>query len=64
VAPTAAQTNFVLNAPSSTRNSPTKPFVPGSPIDDSVTTRNTAENAGTAFHSPPKSTIARVWRRS
>ncbi len=39
--------------PIRTRNSPTKPLVPGRPIDDSVTTRNVAAIAGATFATPP-----------
>src|SRR5581483_7697119 len=42
-----------LNVPLRMRNSPTNPFVPGSPIDDSVTARNVAAIAGVTAASPP-----------
>ena len=64
VVATAASHGFTWKAPTSTRNSPTKPLRPGSPSEDSDTTRNTAEKAGITAHSPPKSAISRVWRRS
>ena len=60
----AATARFTWNAPSKTRNSPTNPFSPGSPSEDSVTTRKSAENAGMICHSPPKSAMSRVCRRS
>ena len=55
---------FTWNAPSRMRNSPTKPFSPGSPSDERDTTRKSAENAGMTVQSPPKSAMSRVWRRS
>ena len=55
---------LAANAPSRIRNSPTKPFSPGRPMDDSSVTRKTVANTGIRFHSPPYSPIRRVWRRS
>src|SRR5206468_5140584 len=60
----AASQRLTWNAPRRIRNSPTKPLSPGSPSDESATTRKTAENAGITFHRPPKSAMSRVWRRS
>ena len=34
------------------RNSPTKPLSPGTPIDDSITTMNTAAKIGATFWMP------------
>jgi len=61
---TAASHGLRWKAPTRIRNSPTNPFSPGSPSDDSTTTRNTAEKAGTTRHRPPKSAMSREWRRS
>src|SRR6059036_4289513 len=44
---------YVRNVPSSTRNSPTKPFVAGSPMDDSETIVSTAASIGTVLAIPP-----------
>ena len=52
------------NAPSRMRNSPTNPFSPGNPIDESVTIRNTATSRGVILFKPPYSAISRVCRRS
>ena len=52
------------NAPSMIRNSPTKPFSPGMPIEASVMMRNAAVNRGITCFSPPNSLISRVCRRS
>ena len=52
------------NVPIRTRNSPTKPLVPGRPIDDSVTTRNVAAIAGATFATPPYAERSRVCVRS
>src|SRR5438128_282181 len=49
ITPTAAMpaaAGYVRNAPSSTRNSPTKPFVAGRPIDESDTMVSTAAKSG------------------
>ena len=50
--------------PHKIRNSPTKPFNPGSPLEASITSRKNAGYTGTAAQSPPKSAMRRVWRRS
>ncbi len=42
----------VWNAPSRMLNSPTKPFSPGSPADDSATTTNRKPKIGICFHKP------------
>ena len=46
------------------RNSPTKPFRPGRPIDDSVMIRKAATSFGITALRPPNSAIRRVCRRS
>ena len=46
------------------KNSPTKPFRNGSPIDESEAMTKNAENQGIGRAKPPKSEIMRVWRRS
>jgi hypothetical protein len=45
-------------------NSPTKPFRPGRPIEDRATISVSAAYTGITFHSPPKASMSRVWRRS
>src|SRR5947207_889221 len=55
---------YVRNVPSSTRNSPTKPFVAGSPMDDSETIVSTAASIGTVLAIPPNASIRRECRRS
>ena len=60
----AAQKGVFLKAPKRIKNSPTKPFRPGRPMDDRVITRKQAEKMGSGFHRPPKSAIIREWRRS
>ena len=42
MAATTAHQRWARNVPSSTRNSPTKPLRPGRPIDDSITSVNSA----------------------
>ena len=64
LAASAASQKLTWKAPSSTRNSPTKPLSPGSPTDESVTTRKSAEKAGITFQRPPNWAMSRVWRRS
>src|SRR5262249_20972994 len=64
VVATAASHGLRWKAPTRIRNSPTNPFSPGSPSDDSATTRKRAEKAGTTRHRPPKSAMSREWRRS
>ena len=64
VAATTAYHFWTLNAPSRIRNSPTKPFVPGTPIEERVTTMKQRQKTGTTFASPPNSEMRRVWRRS
>src|SRR5207247_887302 len=59
-----AATGYVRNVPSSTRNSPTNPFVAGSPIEDSETIVSTAASSGTTFAMPPNASMRREWRRS
>ena len=51
-AATTAHQRRVRNEPSRMRNSPTKPLSPGRPIDDSITTVNTAARIGAAFCRP------------
>ena len=46
------------------RNSPTKPFVPGRAMDESVTIMKKTAKIGIEADRPPKSAIIRVWRRS
>ena len=60
----AAIHGCVRNVPTRIRNSPTKPFVPGSPTEDSATTTSAKANTGITFAIPPKSAISREWRRS
>ena len=61
VAANAASCGFQRNAPSRIRNSPTKPFMPGSAIDDSVMIRNAATSRGmTAFEPAELGDQARV----
>ena len=64
VVATAASHLLTVKAPSRTRNSPTKPFKPGRPSEDSDTIRNSAEKAGITAQRPPNSEISRVCRRS
>ena len=45
-------------------SSSAKPFVPGRPMDASVTMRNAATRRGITFFSPPNSLMRRVCRRS
>ena len=52
------------NDPMSTRNSPTKPLSPGTPIDESITTVNPAAKIGATDWMPLSALISRVWRRS
>ena len=54
----------VANEPMSTRNSPTKPLSPGTPMLDSITTVKAAANTGATFCRPVSAEISRVWRRS
>jgi hypothetical protein len=46
------------------RYSPMNPLSPGRPIEESITTVNTAARTGATFCSPPSSAMRRVWRRS
>ena len=46
------------------RNSPTNPLSPGRPIDESITTVNTAAKIGATFCRPLSAEISRVCRRS
>jgi len=64
VADTIARYGCVRNDPRSTRNSPTNPFVPGTPMLLSDTRVNTVANSGTVRAMPPYASIMRVWRRS
>ena len=64
MAAAAVQSGVTLKAPSKIKNSPMKPFKPGSPMDEKVTAKSSAEKSGTCFHRPPKSAISREWRRS
>ena len=41
-------------------NSPTKPLVPGSPMEERVTIMKKAAKIGIFFDTPPKSEISRV----
>ena len=53
-----------VKVPMRMRNSPMKPLVPGKPIDESTTTRNTAERAGATRATPPYCDRSRVCVRS
>ena len=53
-----------VNAPSSTRNSPVKPEVVGSPIDASVSSMKKNEYTGSSLAMPPYAARSRVWQRS
>ncbi len=64
VAANAAMRGSQRKAPSRIRNSPTKPFSPGKPIDDSVMIRKAATSCGITFFKPPNSEMSRVCRRS
>ena len=64
MAATTAYQRLVRNAPSSERNSPTKPEKPGSPIDANVATTNRPPNTGATFQRPRKLLSSYVWRRS
>ncbi len=64
VAATTAHQRWAMKAPSSARNSPTKPLRPGRPIDDNITRVNTPAKTGADFWKPPISAIWRVWSRS
>ena len=55
---------YSLNEPRRTRNSPTKPLVPGSPMLLRETKVSTAANSGTTRAIPPYASIILVWRRS
>jgi hypothetical protein len=46
------------------RNSPTKPFVPGSAIEERVTIMKKRASRGITLDRPPKSAIIRVCLRS
>jgi hypothetical protein len=46
------------------RNSPTKPFRNGSPIEEKVVMKKTIAKRGAMAAMPPYSAILRVWRRS
>ena len=46
------------------RYSPTNPFRPGTPIDESMTTMKPAAKIGATDWMPRSSAIWRVWRRS
>ncbi len=54
----------LLKAPISIRNSPTKPFSPGRPAEASTVKIMKKDRMGTDLAMPPKSSIARVCRRS
>ena len=59
-----AATGYVRKEPSSMRNSPTNPFVAGSPMDERDTSVSTAASRGTTFAIPPNAAMSREWRRS
>ena len=54
----------VRNEPMRMRNSPEKPLRPGTPMELSITTVNTAASTGAERWSPLRAEISRVWRRS
>src|SRR2546430_433792 len=60
----ACCTTVDVHEPSMIRNSPTKPFKNGRPIEESEANTNSAENHGIGRARPPKSEIMRVCRRS
>ncbi len=64
VAAITAKYGCVGNDPTSTRNSPTNPLVPGTPIELSATMVRQTAKIGMTFAIPPKSSICRVCRRS
>ncbi len=51
----AYQRRLLSKAPRRIRNSPTKPLVPGRPIDDRVTIMKMVAKIGIRLESPPKS---------
>ena len=55
-----AYSTLALNVPTNIKNSPTKPFMPGKPIEDSVTIIKKTANIGIDFARPPKSAIILV----
>ena len=54
----------LLKLPIRMVNSPTKPFKPGTPMDDNMITMNAAAKIGATFWIPFNSAIWRVCRRS
>ena len=60
---TTAHQRWVMKVPESTRNSLTKPLSPGTPMDASMTTVNTAARTGAAFCRPRISPVCQVPRR-
>jgi hypothetical protein len=63
-AATTVHQRRVRKDPTRIRNSPAKPFRPGSPIELSITTVKTAARIGADFWRPLRAAISRVWRRS
>ncbi len=57
---TTAHHRAPTNEPRRIRNSPTKPFSPGKPIDESITTMKNPARIGAAFCSPLSLAISRV----
>ena len=55
---------WLWNIPTRIRNSPTKPFRPGRPIDDSVTIMKRTAKTGITAERPPNCAISYVCRRS
>ena len=53
VAAITAYSGWVRNEPMSTRNSPTNPFVPGTPIELRQTMVSNVANTGITFAMPP-----------
>ena len=56
--------NRAVAAPRNTRNSATKPAVPGSPNEDKLARVKKAATAGMAWAKPPMRAMVRVWARS
>ncbi len=60
---TTAHQRWVMKVPDSTRNSLTNPLRPGTPMEASMATVNTAAITGAAFCSPRSSPVCHVPRR-
>ncbi len=60
---TTAHQRWVMKVPERTRNSLTKPFRPGTPMEAIMATVNTPARTGAAFCSPRSSPACHVPRR-